>query len=88
MISDIAQRERIPRRLLELILLELRHSGILLSRKGKGGGYFLAREPGGVSLGEILRVVEDSLAPIPELIRLLTCVAANAVMRTAVRFEW
>ena len=74
--------------MLELILLELRHSGILLSRKGKGGGYFLAREPGCVSLGKILEVVEGFLAPIPELVRLLTYVATNAVMRTAMRFEW
>ena len=63
--SDIAQRERIPRKFLELILLEPRHGGILQSRKGKGGGYFLAREPGRVSLGQILRVVEGTLAPIP-----------------------
>jgi len=79
LISDIAQRGRIPRRLLELILLELRHSGILLSRKGKGGGYFLAREPGCVSLDKIPQVVEGSLVPIPELVRLLTYVATNAV---------
>jgi Rrf2 family protein len=45
-------------------LLELRHGGILQSRKGKGGGYFLAREPSSVSLGEILRVVEGTVAPI------------------------
>jgi Rrf2 family protein len=65
LISDIAERERIPRKFLELILLELRHSGILQSRKGKGGGYFLAREPSRVSLGEILRVVEGTLALVP-----------------------
>jgi len=73
-ISDIAQRERIPRKFLEAILLELRHGGILQSRKGKGGGYFLVRKPGSVSLGEILRVVEGSLAPIP-------CVSKTAYMR-------
>jgi Rrf2 family protein len=74
LISDIAQRERIPRKFLELILLELRHSGILQSRKGKGGGYFLAREPASVTLGEILRVVEGSLAPMP-------CVSKTAYLR-------
>ena len=74
LISDIAQRERIPRKFLELILLELRNKGILQSRKGKGGGYFLAREPAHVTLGEILRVVEGPLAPIP-------CVSKTAYMR-------
>jgi Rrf2 family protein len=74
LISDIAQRERIPRKFLELILLELRHSGILQSRKGKGGGYFLAREPASVTLGEILRVVEGSLAP-------MRCVSKTAYLR-------
>jgi Rrf2 family protein len=73
LISDIAQRERIPRKFLELILLELRNKGILQSRKGKGGGYFLAREPTHFTLGEILRVVEGPLAPIP-------CVSKTAYM--------
>jgi DNA-binding IscR family transcriptional regulator len=63
--SDVAQRERIPRKFLELILPELRCSGILHSRKSKWGGYFLAREPRGVSLGEILGVVRGLSAPIP-----------------------
>lgn len=73
LISDIAQTEQIPRKFLELILLELRNKGILQSRKGKGGGYFLARAPGHVTLGEILRVVEGPLAPIP-------CVSKTAYM--------
>ncbi len=64
LISDIARNERIPRKFLELILLELRNRGILQSRKGKGGGYFLARGPDHIALGEILRVVEGPLAPI------------------------
>jgi Rrf2 family protein len=67
LISDIAQTGRIRRKFLELTLLELRHGGILQNRNGKGGGYLLAREPGSGSLGEILRVVEGSLAPIPSV---------------------
>jgi Rrf2 family protein len=73
LISEIAENERIPRKFLELILLELRNKGILQSRKGKGGGYFLAREPHRVTLGEILRVVEGPLAPI-------ACVSKTAYM--------
>jgi Rrf2 family protein len=74
LIADIAQRERISRKFLELILLELRNQGILQSRKGKGGGYFLVRKPDEVTVGEILRAVEGPLAPIP-------CVSKTAYMR-------
>src|ERR1700687_660152 len=62
LISDIAHREAIPHKFLELILLELRNHGILGSKKGKGGGYFLTRAPELVHLGEVLRVLEGSLA--------------------------
>jgi Rrf2 family protein len=65
LIADVAQRERIPRKFLEVILLELRNHGLLQSRKGKGGGYFLARQPSQITLGEVLRVVEGPLAPLP-----------------------
>ena len=65
LISDISQREGIPRKFLELILLELRNQGTLQSKKGKGGGYFLARPPQQVTLGEVLRLLEGPMAPLP-----------------------
>ena len=65
LISDIAQREDIPRKFLELILLELKNQGILQSKKGKGGGYFLGRPPHQVSVGHVIRVLEGPLAPLP-----------------------
>jgi Rrf2 family protein len=74
LISDVARREGIPRKFLELILLELRNQGVLHSKKGKGGGYFLARPPQQITIGEILRVIEGPLAPIP-------CVSRTAYMR-------
>jgi Rrf2 family protein len=64
LIADIARREEIPRKFLELILLELRNRGILQSKKGKGGGYFLGRSPHKITLGEVLRDIEGPLAPI------------------------
>jgi Rrf2 family protein len=76
LISDIAHRETLPHKFLELILLELRNQGILGSKKGKGGGYFLARRPELVHLGEVLRVLEGPLAPIP-------CVSKTAYVRCA-----
>ncbi len=60
LIADIAQRGEIPRKFLELILLELRNRGILQSKKGKGGGYFLGRSPQKITLGEIVRDIEGS----------------------------
>lgn len=65
LIADLAARERIPRKFLELILLELRNAGILRSKKGKGGGYALARPAREVTLGQVIRVVDGPLAPIP-----------------------
>ena len=65
LIAEVSERQRIPKKFLELILLELRNKGILGSKKGKGGGYFLARAPGTISLGEILRALDGPLAPVP-----------------------
>ncbi len=65
LISDIAAREKIPRRFLELILLELKNRGVLHSRKGKGGGYLLSKPPGNISIGQVLRILEGPLAPLP-----------------------
>lgn len=64
-IADLARDEQIPPKFLELILLELKNRGILQSRKGKGGGYLLARDPGTVYLGQIVRLFDGPLAPVP-----------------------
>ena len=74
LISDIAQREEIPRKFLELILLELKNQGILQSKKGKGGGYFLGHPPAQISVGHVVRVLDGPLAPLP-------CVSKTAYMR-------
>jgi Rrf2 family protein len=65
LIADLAANERIPKKFLELILLELRNKGILQSKKGKGGGYFLGRKPEAISLGEVIRALDGPLAPVP-----------------------
>ncbi|MGA2409827.1 MAG: Rrf2 family transcriptional regulator [Candidatus Binataceae bacterium] len=65
LISEIADREKIPKRFLELILLELKNQGILRSKKGKGGGYALNKPPSAISIGQVLRMVEGPLAPLP-----------------------
>jgi Rrf2 family protein len=64
-IADLARDEQIPAKFLELILLDLRNQGILQSRKGKGGGYLLARDPSEIYLGQIVRIFDGPLAPVP-----------------------
>lgn len=63
-ISEIAISERIPQRFLENILLEIKKMGILGSRLGKAGGYYLIKKPEEVSLGEIVRQFEGTIAMI------------------------
>lgn len=65
LIAELSKRQRIPKKFLELILLELRNKGILGSKKGKGGGYFLGRAPGSISVGEIIRALDGPMAPVP-----------------------
>jgi Rrf2 family protein len=69
LIADIAQQEGIPRKFLELILSELKQHGILNSRKGRGGGYLLARAPADITVAQVLRVLDGPIAPVPCLSR-------------------
>ena len=62
LISAVSQREGIPRKFLELILLELKNKGLLGSKKGKGGGYFLARPPQNIHVGDVFRALDGPLA--------------------------
>jgi len=64
LVSEIAARERVPKKFLEQILLKLKRHGVVESRRGKGGGYLLGRSPGEISLGEIVRILDGPLAPI------------------------
>ncbi len=64
LISDLAREERIPKKFLELILLALKNNGILQSRKGKGGGYYLGKPPREISLGNVVRILDGPLAPV------------------------
>ncbi len=64
-IADLAARERIPPKFLELILLDLRNQGMVQSRKGKKGGYLLARDPSRIPVGQVVRLFDGPLAPVP-----------------------
>ncbi|MBI3914827.1 MAG: Rrf2 family transcriptional regulator [Chloroflexi bacterium] len=63
-IKTIATREQIPVKFLEQILLTLKNAGLLQSKKGIGGGYYLARPLSEITLGQIVRVLDGTLAPI------------------------
>ncbi len=63
-IKEIAERQHIPAKFLEQILLTLKNNGVLHSRMGVGGGYYLARSADEISLGHIVRVLDGPLAPI------------------------
>ncbi len=65
LISDIATSKKIPLKFLENILLELKNEGILASKKGKGGGYLLAKEADKILLADVLRLVDGPIAPLP-----------------------
>jgi Rrf2 family protein len=63
-ITDIAARNNIPKKFLDAILLELRKSGYLRSKKGPNGGYALSRSAEEIMIGEVIRVLDGPLAPI------------------------
>ena len=62
-IADIAQRQKIPQKFLELILAGLKQGGFVESRRGAEGGYLLARAPDSITVGQVIRYVEGSKPP-------------------------
>jgi Rrf2 family protein len=70
LISEIAEKQNISHKFLESILLTLKKQGILGSRRGKGGGYYLLKPPSEISVASILRILEGPIAWLP-------CVSLN-----------
>jgi Rrf2 family protein len=75
-IEEIAERGGTPKRFLEHILLEIKRAGLIGSRRGREGGYVLIKEPRTISIGEILRMVDGPMAPLP-------CLSRRAYQRCA-----
>jgi Rrf2 family protein len=65
LISEIAQQQNVPSKFLELILLELKRHGLVHSQRGKNGGYALSRPPSQITFGQIVRILDGPLAPLP-----------------------
>jgi Rrf2 family protein len=72
--AELAEKQRLPRKFLEAILLDLKRHGLVDSKKGRGGGYVLSRKPGDITVGQIVRVLEGPLA-------LTSCVSQTAYRR-------
>ena len=70
LISEIASKEQLPKKFLEAILLELKRSGFLGSKKGAGGGYYLMKKAEEIKLAAIIRVIDGPIALLP-------CVSLN-----------
>jgi Rrf2 family protein len=64
LVTSIATENAISKKFLDAILGELRVAGLVVSKKGKGGGYALAKPPSEISVGEIIRILDGPLAPI------------------------
>jgi Rrf2 family protein len=69
-ISEVAKQESIPKKFLEAILLDMRKQGILGSKIGIGGGYYLLKKPKEITLTQLLRTIDGPIAMIP-------CVSLN-----------
>jgi Rrf2 family protein len=74
LVSTVAEGDALPKKFLEAILLELKRHGLVESRKGKGGGYFLRRPPDDITFGDVIRALEGPLAAVP-------CVSHTAYAR-------
>jgi Rrf2 family protein len=64
LVADIASANMIPKKFLDTILGELRNVGLVHSKKGRGGGYVLARPASEIAVGQIVRALDGPLAPI------------------------
>lgn len=65
LISLISEEENIPQKFLEAILLDLKNSGVLGSKKGKGGGYYLIKRPEEVNVADVMRLFDGPIALLP-----------------------
>jgi Rrf2 family protein len=65
MIGEISRQQAIPKKFLEQILLELKRAGFVDSRRGRAGGYVLLKAPEQIMYGEVLRLIDGPIAPLP-----------------------
>jgi Rrf2 family protein len=65
LITHLSEEQAIPKKFLEVLLLSLKGNGLVASKKGKGGGYYLTQPPDRITIGAVIRMIEGPLAPLP-----------------------
>ncbi|MBB5754192.1 RrF2 family transcriptional regulator [Prosthecomicrobium pneumaticum] len=70
-IDEIAREAGVPRKFLEHILLDLKRRGLIVSRRGRAGGYTMLKSPAEITLGQVLRAIDGPIAP-------LSCISRTA----------
>jgi Rrf2 family protein len=65
LVQTIANEEKLPKKFLELVLLIVKAGGLVSSKPGRGGGYYLTQSPEDVTVGQVVRLIEGPLAPLP-----------------------
>ena len=73
-VGELVEKERLPVKFIEQILMQLREAGYIETKRGKGGGYLLAKPPKEIRFGQIIRLIDGPLAPI-------ACVSQTAYER-------
>ena len=86
-VTEIAETNSISKKFLDHILTELKHAGLVYSKKGRGGGYALTRPANEIRVGGIIRVLDGPLAPIPcaSVTAFRLCTDCNDLSACAVR---
>lgn len=91
-IADIARRQKIPQKFLELILATLKQGGFVISRRGADGGYLLARRASAITVGEVIRFIEgvkaakkrDRQSPLTPLWSEVDAAVSGVIDRTTI----
>ncbi len=87
-LSEIAVAQNIPPKFLTVMLSQMIREGLVASRRGRDGGYWLAREPDAISYGEIVRLTRGSLGLLPCASRLAYQSCRNCITEEKCRLHW
>ena len=87
-LAEIAEVQNIPPKFLTVMLSQMSRDGLIASRRGRDGGYWLARPPSEISYGEIVRLTRGSLGLLPCASRLAYEQCANCITEEKCRLHW
>ena len=87
-LGEIAEAQNIPPKFLTVMLSQMSRDGLIASRRGRDGGYWLARPPSEITYGEIVRLTRGSLGLLPCASRLAYQQCANCITEEKCRLHW